>query len=859
MRNAQATLLRIGAVGLGRGILQDATSAEGRKGCSPVLCTEPVPLEPDYVPFDSTAIVSPFVSRSSPDPPDPDGNADSPADPCSPGSASGDASHGQECDRTLRTYRSVRDGASVEREHEDDSPNPEEVPPASEPPEAMRTLCLFSGEEDISSPGWMDSLLQALTAIRTPFAFEVAGSVGRVTYRFGIPESRVEVFRVAVQGLFPAVRIVPEERPFPEDIPRLAEELVPVAPYHRTQTLLGKEGATPLGIIVASIAGLAPEDFGVFQVLLGPADPEHDWHFNIENLIEAERRGKELALMGGLSSDFRYDGHLPPLLEPSAPEKVRRDVAFFAVVVRYAVWSESEERAIRFRDGARSATSIVRFGNRQFRRLEDRVLKEGLGDERVRRMLVERLSHRPGLMVTSEEAATFVHLPNARTLEMFAGQIEQRQGLEWTAPTAGSTQAQVIGFNDYAGRSRSVAFTVQARLKHAYLVGATGAGKSNLMKTMVLDDAENGLGVGVVDPHGDLCMDLFARLPEHRMKDVVFVSFGEDGLVPRWNPLASKAPSGKVADDITRAFLAATSTTGPRMEHVLRTMTYVIHRLGGTLEDLAELAGKTARGEELRVRGLAEISTPEVRRFLEDELPKYRASDLDSVRNKFSRLLLDDSLGAMFRQRTNTLEPREWMDGGRIVLVNLASGRIGTDHARFTGALLVSLLHRSALTRADLSPERRRPFLLYLDEFQHLQSAAIEEILSEGRKYGLGVVLAHQEGGQLGADLLQALGNCGIRVVFRPAPEDIPRLRRSLLNRVTDSDLLRLGTGGAYAASGECVGSLRTELCSYRVLRDGRKAAEDYARTHYAPIAEAAASPPRRRRQFDSLAEGGHS
>lgn len=821
MRNAQATLLRFGAIGLGRGLLEDATWTEGRKGCSPMLCTEPVPLEPDYVPFDSSSIV--------------------------------------QGGRAQGLVRGIHSSDSGGPNDEHDAPGDAETPLRPEPPEPRRTLCLFSGEDDISSPGWMDSLLQAFTAIRSPFSFELAGSVGRVSFRFGVPASRVEVLRVAIQGLFPAVRIVSEDRPFPEGIPSSVEELVPVAPYHRTQTLLGKEGASPLGIVVASIAGLEPEDFGVFQVLLEPAQPEHDWHYNIENLIEAERRGKELALMGGLSSDFRYDGHMPPLQEPSAPEKVRRDVAFFAVVVRYAVWSSSEERSIRFRDGARSATSIVRFGNRQFRRLEHQTLKEALGQDRVRQMVVERVSHRPGLMVTSQEAATFVHLPNARTLEMFASQIEQRQGLEWTAPPAGVTKAQVIGFNDYAGRSRPVAFTIQARLKHAYLVGATGAGKSNLMKTMVLDDAGNGLGVGVVDPHGDLCMDLLARLPEHRMKDLVYVSFGEDGFVPRWNPLASNAPSGKVADDITRAFLAATSTTGPRMEHVLRTMTYVIHRLGGTLEDLAELAGKTGRGEELRVRGLAEITTPEVRRFLGDELPKYRASDLDSVRNKFSRLLLDDSLGAMFRQRTNTLEPREWMDGGRIVLVNLASGRIGADHARFTGALLVSLLHRSALSRADLSPERRRPFLLYLDEFQHLQSAAIEEILSEGRKYGLGVVLAHQEGGQLGADLLQALGNCGIRVVFRPAPEDLPRLRRSLLNRVTDSDLLRLGTGGAYAVSGECVGSLRTELCSYPALRDGRKAAEEYARTHYAPIAEAAAPPLRRRRQFDSLMEGGHS
>lgn len=862
MKNAQATLLRIGALQLGRGVLEDATWREGRKGCSPVLCTEPVPLEPEYVPFDGAAIVSSFIAPTLPEGSYDESTVDASrgrclsGSPCasrSPDSSGAGASVEEEGVRSQVLVEGPgdpdREAERVERESfgEDSVAAVEQTTP-------MRTLRLFSSGEDISSPGWMDTLLQGLTVIGERFSFELAGAAGRVTFRFGIPESRIEVFKLTLQGLFPAVRIVPEDRPFPAGVPSWVEELVPVAPYHRTQTLLGREGASPLGIVVASIAGLAPEDFGLFQVLLAPAEADHDWHYNIENLIEAERRGKELALLGGLASRFRYDDRVPPLLEPSAPEKVRRDVAFYAVVVRYAVWSDSRERSVVFRDGARSATGIVRFGNRQYRRLEDHVLREALGDGRLRGMVVDRMSHRQGLMVTSEEAATFVHLPNPRTLEMF-GEIEQRRGLEWTAPDVPDRKGQVLGFNDFAGRMRRVSISHVNRLQHTYLVGATGSGKSNLMKTMALDDARDGFGLALVDPHGDGSLDFISRMPERRMKDLVYISFGQDGLVPRWNPFAAKAASGKVADDLTRAFLAATWTSGPRMEHILRSAGFVVHRLGGTLEDLAEMVGKTSRGEELRMRGLAEIKTPEVQRFLREELPKYGASELDPVRNKLSRLLLDESLGAMFRQRENTFDPRQWMDEGRIVLVNLASGHIGTDHARFTGALLVSLLHRAALGRADVEPERRRPFFLYLDEFQHLQSAAIEEILSEGRKYGLGVVLAHQEGGQLGGELVQALGNCGTRVVFRPAPEDAPRLRRALLGRVTDSDLLRLGTGEAYVGWGEHVASLRTELCGYPVLRNGRSTADAYARAHYAQATDGAAPAPRQKRQYDSLGE----
>lgn len=814
MRNPQATLIRQGVTAIGRGLLEDALAQEGRKGCSPVFCTEPVSLEPNYEPFDGTVILR-NVSRSQ-----------CPTAPERPGEEALSASR------------------------------PDPAPQVAQHP--LRTLRIFAAPEDLLTIGWMDTLLQAVAAQENRFAFELAGTQGRVAVRFGIAQDRTDVFTVSLQGLFPAVRIVREEHPFPGGAPTAVEELVAVPPYHRTQTLLGRDGASPLGIVVAAIAGLGAGDFGLYQVVLQPADPGHDWHYNVENLIEAERRATELALLGGLSTDFSYDRRMPHLREPSATEKVRRDVAFFACVARYAVWTSSAGRGDTFIQSLRSAANTVRFGNRSFRQLGNESIQKAIGAEGVQRMIEERLSHRPGLMVTSEEAATLVHLPNARTLEMF-GEIEQRHGLEWSGPELSEKQGSTLGVNSFSGLERTVAITHSERLQHQYFVGVTGTGKSNLMKTSALDDAAAGRGLAVIDPHGDLAIDILSRIPEGRMDDLVYVSFGEAGLVPRWNPFRSKVPSGKLADDITRAFAASTTTFGPRMEHNFRLLTFVVHRLGGTLEDLAEIAGKTTRGEELRIKALGEVSIPEVQRFLRDELPSYRAAELDSVRNKLSRLLLDESLGAMFRQGENTLDPREWMDTGRIVLLNLASGRIGADHARFAGGLLVSLIHRAALSRADRAENQRRPFFLYLDEFQLLQSATLEEILSEGRKYGLGAILAHQEGGQLSADLVQALGNCGTRVVFRPSPEDASRLRKALLGRVTDADLLILGTGEAYVASRDRVGSLRTALCPYPVLRDGRLAAAEYAQHHYRRIEEETepqAKAPRRKRTFDSLKKG---
>ena len=794
MADEIGTLAKHAVLAAGVGLLEHAIEVEGAKGCSAIVCTEPVALEPVYYPFDGQAIIN---RQFFPNPPS---------------------------DKEF--------AASVA---EDSAP--------------LVTLVVYAGAEDLLTAPWMESLMRAFSALKGRFAFELSGGNGQVMVRFAVAPGERAGFELAVAGLFPAVRMVPDTSPFPLTARRAGapggaslavEELVAVPPYFRSLTLLGKEGASPLGIVASAIASADESSFCFYQVILKAASREHDWHYNVANLAEAEKRGRTMATLGGLSNDFAFDSTLPPLDEPGIAEKVRIDVSFYATVVRYGIWTTDDPTRNAFFQGCRSASAMVRFGNRPFRELDHATLSTQLGERAVERMVTERLTHRPGLMLTSQEVVTLAHIPNARTLEMFAS-IKQRRGLEWTGPTTEDAEmkgAAVLGINDYAGVSRTVAIPLPDRLRHMVISGVTGTGKSTEQLSLVLADAEAGLGLCLVDPHGDLALDVLSRLPEKRMSDLVVVSFTVPDMVPRWNPFRSPAPSAKVADDMVRAFAATTPNFGPRMEHVIRSLSYAVHRLGGTLEDLAEMVGRTARGEELRLRGLRVIGTTEIQRFLGEELPSYSASELDSVRNKLSRLLLDDVLGRMFQQPDNDLDPRAWMDGGKVVVVNLASGRLGMDHARFVGGLLVSLILRAALGRADVVAAQRRPFLIYIDECQLLQAGTLEEILSEGRKYGLGAVLAHQEGGQLTASLEQAMGNSATRVIFRPTLDDAPRQRRILLGRTDEQELLKLGVGEAFVAHGEHVASVRTTLCALPVVRDGSAAVAEYGRTHYVRIEE---------------------
>jgi len=804
MRNEQAVLIRKESTALGVGLLESALEREGRKGCSPILCTDPVLLEPFYQRFDAAHILKPSREAKAPAP------RDSSAEP------------------------------------------------------GWVTFNIYPAEEDLLSIGWMETMPRALAVLEGPMSFELHATNGLVWVRFAIPQGQVPGFRAALLGHFPALALEEVEEPFPQDGLAAVNELYPVGPYHRSLSLLGKEGASPLGLAVQTMSELGPDETGLFQVLLCPAAQGHDWHYNVENMAEAETKAAHLAQLGGLSTDFSYDDELPPRLDPAAAEKVKVDVAFFATLTRYAAWNTAPEKTEDFLQGMRVATGMLRFGGRAWRVLQHQDLEDTLGHEEVERMITHRHAHRPGVMLTSREVASLAHIPNARSLSMLAT-IQKRTGWQWTPLTKGTEGKDrekaggvaCLGMNVFAGTTTPVEIPMPTRLRHMYIVGTTGSGKSKLLERLAVDDAHGGVGFCLVDPHGDLCHDVLTRLPQRRLRDLVYVSFSEDGLVPKWNPFRANVASGKLADDMARAFLAQATSTGARMEHNFRMLAYITHALGGTLDDFAELAGRTPRGETLREKALEEIGNPQVQRFLRNELPKYSPRDLYSVTNKLSRLLLDDNLGGMFRQTHNGSEPREWMDQGKVVLVNLSSGHIGSDHARFVGSLLVSLIYRAALSRSNVPEGKRRPFVLYVDEFQALQAATLPEILSEGRKYGIAAVLAHQERGQLGKDVAHALGNAAVKVLFRPSEDDVSHYLRITGGRV-DADAFRgLRVGEAILAAEGRLASLKTELCTAPKLRNPRTAARRYAKKNYHALTQAAgageAGGVRRPRVYDTF------
>jgi type IV secretory pathway TraG/TraD family ATPase VirD4 len=314
------------------------------------------------------------------------------------------------------------------------------------------------------------------------------------------------------------------------------------------------------------------------------------------------------------------------------------------------------------------------------------------------------------------------------------------------------------------------------RLSHIYLLGKTGVGKSTLIEHMARQDLAAGRGFALIDPHGDLA---------ERMRDAALNSARPftyfDAADPNqpfgYNPLrrVSHDKIPLAASGLLEALKKLwPDAWGVRMEHVLRNSLYaLLEREGSTLPDILRLYAE----EGYRRGVVAGVKNPVVRRFWTDEFAAYpdrfRAEVVAPIQNKLGALLTDPRLYRALVAPEQPISFRRVMDEGGVLIVNLAKGRLGEDSASVLGGLIAATIGLAALSRADAPPETRRPFHVYIDEFQTFTTLSFVNMLPELRKYGVSLTLAHQYLHQLEPEVRHAvLGNAGTLISFRVGPED---------------------------------------------------------------------------------------
>ena len=341
------------------------------------------------------------------------------------------------------------------------------------------------------------------------------------------------------------------------------------------------------------------------------------------------------------------------------------------------------------------------------------------------------------------------------------------------------------------------------RLSHVYMLGKTGVGKSTLIETLALQDLAAGQGFALIDPHGDLVERVWANAPAHLRNRIVYLNAPDAAQPFGYNPLR------RVRDD--KIPLAASGLLetlrklwpeawGVRMEHVLRNSLYaLLERDGSTLTDILRLYAD----KRFRQSVTAGIRNETVHRFWKYEFENYhfrmRSDAVAPIQNKLGALLSDPMLHRVLVAPAHDLHFRSMMDEGRVLLVNLSKGEIGEDSALVLGSLIVSTIGLAAFTRADMPASERRPFFLFVDEFQNFTTLAFANMMSELRKYGVGLTLAHQHLHQLEPDIRHAvLGNAATLIAFRIGPEDATVLAKEFQPKFEVQDLMNLANRDMY-------------------------------------------------------------
>lgn len=363
--------------------------------------------------------------------------------------------------------------------------------------------------------------------------------------------------------------------------------------------------------------------------------------------------------------------------------------------------------------------------------------------------------------------------------------------------SAEDTRVTYFARTSHRNQGRLFGIRQKDRRSHFYVVGKTGTGKSTLLRVMAAQDAGAGEGFALFDPHGDLVASVRDLIPPERQANLIYLDVPDRTLEWHFNPFAGVSPENRslAAAGLVESFRKIwPDDWGPRLEHLLRNVVYtLLETPGSTLGDIPALL----TDRDYRKRLVADLENEVVRRFWTDEFdrysPAFRAVVVAPLQNKVGGLLVDPLLRRILVDEGPPLKIRCLMDEKKILLVNLDKGRIGEGPATILGSFLLSHIALAGLSRSNQLAENRSDFWVYLDEFQTFTTQSLANMLSELRKYRVGMILAHQHLSQLDPEIRDAVfGNTGTLASFRVGGQDAISLAREFAPVFSAEDLISL-------------------------------------------------------------------
>jgi len=633
---------------------------------------------------------------------------------------------------------------------------------------------------DISRDAFEQFLLN-LSLCHEPLSFELVGGYKKVGAQFVAGASDATLVRRQLQAFFPEAVFVPREGGLRQAWEKsVGDEVLAVEFGLKNEFMLplGKSGLEPFIGIVGAMAELEPGELGLFQVLFEPV--AHPWAESIlDSVTHAD--GKPFFINS-------------PELAGAAKNKVAHPL--YAVVVRILLRTSVRARLLQLaRDLAGSLRVFAHQAGNELIPLHN---DEYPFEEHIEDVLC-RQTRRTGMILGSDELLGFVHLPSSA----IRSPVFERQAVKSkAAPSIVRQPGLLLGHNDHAGVTVPVSLSPEQRTRHTHIIGASGTGKSTLLFNLIRQDIENGEGVAVLDPHGDLIDKICGIIPAERIADVVLVDPADESHSIGFNILSAHSDLEKnlLASDLVSVFERLSTSWGDQMNSVLQNaiLAFLESDRPGTIADLRRFLIEPAFRSEF----LKSVKDSEVIYYWQKSFPHLSGNkSIGSILTRLDTFLAQKPIRHMVSQPANRLDFAEIMDTGKIFLAKLPEGLLGRENAYLLGTLLVSKFQQIAMSRQSQAVGTRRDYWLYIDEFANFITPSMAEILSGARKYRIGLTLAHHELHQLqrSPEVASAvMSHPYTRIVFRVGDDDAKRLADGF-SYFEPKDLRNLEAGQAIA------------------------------------------------------------
>ena len=653
-------------------------------------------------------------------------------------------------------------------------------------------------------------------------SFEVASVNGQIRFYVWTPRSLQSFVEGQIYAQYPTVQIHQASEDYTEherdhsvtyttEMTLTASEFLPIKTFQTFEV-------DPLAGITGTLAKLEStgEELWI-QVLAKPV--EDSWQVEADHWISRLREGSA-SILPSVGGSMRWLGGLfaalwrPPeegLAGGKGPEISERNKTRIAeaekkatklgyeVKIRLAYLGENQTNAkLRMQALVGTFKQFNSTNLNGFKPIKAAYGKEFLEKYRRRAFFGE------GFILNIEELASVFHLPhtNVETPNIVwasAKTAEPPSKLPvLTGSDANDDQISAFGVTNFRGINHQFGMLRYDRSRHVYIIGQTGAGKSGLLELFALSDIFHNQGYAIIDPHGDFAINNMKFIPGSRLNDVVYFNPADTAYPLGFNPLEVTNPnqktniSSEVIGVLKRMF---GESWGPRLEYILRyTILALLDRPETTMLDITRmLTDKNFRKETL---GYCRDTV--VLQFWNVEFAswndKFVAEAVAPVLNKVGAFTANPIIRNIIGQPKSTFNIRQIMDEGKILIVNLSKGLIGEDNAAILGSFLVTKIQLAAMSRSDIPDIRdRRPFYLYVDEFQNFATDSFATILSEARKYGLNLTVANQYISQMNETVRDAVfGNVGTMISFRVSADDAPILAKQFEPNFEAVDLLQM-------------------------------------------------------------------